>query len=53
MTQWIQSPHDQARYEAWLERKMAREHAPEAAKVPEPPVAPANDTSGAGMPAKS
>jgi hypothetical protein len=53
LTQLVESPQEQARYEAWLEQKVAREQGTGAPSVPQPPNAPANDTSGASMQTKS
>jgi hypothetical protein len=53
LTQLVENPEQQARYEAWLEHKVAREQGAEVSKVAEPPNAPANDTNGASTQTKS
>jgi hypothetical protein len=54
ITQWIESPKDQARYEAWwLKHKLGQAQGTDAPKAPESPNAPANDTSGVCMQTKT
>jgi hypothetical protein len=49
ITQWIESPKHQARYEVWLEHKLGQGQVTDAPKAPESPNALANDTNGACM----
>jgi hypothetical protein len=54
ITQWIESPKDQARYEAWwLEHKRGQAQGTDAPKAPESPNAPANDTNSSSMQTKT